>query len=206
MGGPGNDPDESGSADVRAALSRLAAEARPLPARVTERLVLRPWEERDRAPLAALNGDPQVMAHFPAPLDRAASDAMFDRVRLHAQQQGFGVFAVEDRRSGDFVGMMGLGIPPWEAHFTPAVEIGWRFARRHWGQGLAFEAAASTLRWGFDELRLPRVVSFTVQANTRSWRLMERLGMSRRGTFDHPRLPPGHALREHVLYVLESGP
>ncbi len=166
--------------------------------------MLRPWQERDREPLAALNADPEVMAHFPAPIDRAASDAMFDRMRLHAARQGFGVFAVEDRASRALVGMVGLGLPAWEAHFTPAVEIGWRLARPWWGRSLAFEAASSVLRWGLDELRLPRIVSFTVPANTRSWRLMERLGLSRVGEFDHPKLPEAHPLQQHVLYAIDN--
>ncbi len=166
--------------------------------------MLRPWQERDREPLAALNADPEVMAHFPAPLDRAASDAMFDELRLRAARQGFGVFAVEHRASRELVGLVGLGLPAWEAHFTPAVEIAWRLARPWWGQWLALEAARDTLRWAFEDLALPRVVSFTVPANTRSWTLMERLGLARQGEFDHPKLPTGHPLQRHWLYAIDN--
>lgn len=190
--------------DLAAALDRLAAAHPLLPVRRTARLVLRPWQEADRAPFAALNADPETMAHFPAPLDRAESDAMIDRMRVDAARRGFGLLAVEERDTRRFVGMVGLSVPRWEAPFTPCVEIGWRLVRTFWGQGLAEEAARDVLAWGFGALGLPRIVSFTVPANTRSWGLMERLGMVRAGTFDHPGLPPGHPLRPHLLYGLDA--
>jgi uncharacterized protein YaiI (UPF0178 family)/RimJ/RimL family protein N-acetyltransferase len=175
-----------------------------MPVRRTERLVLRPWQEADREPFAALNADPEVMRHLPAPLTRAESDALIDRLRVEAARRGFGVFAVEERATRTFVGMLGLHVPAFEAAFTPAVEIAWRFDRASWGRGLATEAARDTLTWAFDVLRLPRIVSFTVPGNERSWRLMERIGMARVGAFDHPGLPEGHPLRPHVLYALDA--
>jgi uncharacterized protein YaiI (UPF0178 family)/RimJ/RimL family protein N-acetyltransferase len=193
------------SADpVLTTLTRLASAGAGMPVRRTARLVLRPWREEDRAPFAALNADPEVMLHFPAPLDRAQSDAMIDRLRVRAARQGFGMFAVEERGTRAFVGMVGLSVPDWEAPFTPAVEIGWRFARPFWGQGLATEAARDVLDWAFGVLRLARVVSFTVPENERSWRVMERLGMTRVGTFAHPRLPEGDPLQTHVWYTLDA--
>lgn len=189
---------------LSAALDRLAAARALMPVRRTARLLLRPWRESDREPFAALNGDPEVMTWFPAPLDRAASDGLVDHFRLEAARRGFGMFAVEERDPRGFVGMVGLGVPTWEAPFLPAVEIGWRLARAHWGRGLALEAARDVLEWAFTGLRLPRVVSFTTPGNTRSWRLMERLGLSRLGGFEHPRLPEGHPLRSHVLYGIDA--
>lgn len=185
-------------------LERLAASRALMPVRRTRRLVLRPWQEADRAPFAALNADAEVMAHFPAPLTAPESDALIDRFRVDAARRGFGMFAVEDRASRAFVGAVGLSVPSWEAAFTPAVEIGWRLGRAWWGQGLAEEAARDVLAWAFDALRLPRVVSFTPPANARSWGLMERLGMVRAGTFEHPKLPEGHPLRVHLLYTLDA--
>ncbi len=190
--------------ELPAALDRLARSTRGLPVRRTARLVLRPWRDDDRPAFAAINADPEVMAHFPAPLTAAESDATLERLRREAARQGFGAFAVEDRATRSLVGMVGLAVPTWEAAFTPAVEIAWRLARPFWGQGLAAEAAADVLGWAFSELRLPRVVSFTVPDNVRSWRLMERLGMARIGEFEHPRLPEGHALRRHLLYVRDA--
>jgi RimJ/RimL family protein N-acetyltransferase len=170
----------------------------------TRRLRLRPFEEQDREPFAALNADREVMEFMPAPLSRAESDAMVERIAQHHARQGFGLWAVEERQGTRFAGYVGLTVPSFEAAFTPCVEVGWRLARWAWGQGYATEGAREALRFGFEERGLSEVVSFTVPANVRSRRVMERLGMRRdeAGDFDHPRLSEGHPLRRHVLYRL----
>lgn len=168
----------------------------------TDRLLLRPWREADLAPFAAINADPEVMAHFPAPLDRAASDATVARIRAHFDRHGFGLWAVEVPGAAAFIGFVGLSTAAFEARFTPCVEVGWRLARDHWGRGYATEAARASLRFGFERLGLDEVVSFTAEANARSRAVMERIGMTRSpgDDFDHPSLPEGHRLRRHVLY------
>jgi RimJ/RimL family protein N-acetyltransferase len=181
------------------ALTDLAARAAPLPVLTTDRLVLRPWRDEDVAPFAAMCADPEVMAHFPSTLSWAASAARVARFRTDAARDGLGAWAVE-ARAGGFVGMVGLEVIGFEAPFTPAVEIGWRFVRSHWGQGLALEAAQVALDDGFGRCVLPEIISFTAEQNVRSWRLMERLGMAHAGDFLHPDLPLGHALRPHRLY------
>ena len=191
---------------MQAALDRIAASRSLMPVRRSSRLVLRPWQEADRDAFADLNADPEVMRHFVAPLDRTASDRMIDRLRVDAARRGFGMFAVAHRDTRALVGMVGLAVPRWDAPFMPAVEIGWRLARPFWGQGLAEEAARDVLLWAFEVLRLPRVVSFTAPVNERSWRLMERLGMTRSGTFEHPSVPEGHPLRSHLFYVIDAPP
>lgn len=104
----------------------------------------------------------------------------------------------------DFIGYVGLSVPAYDAPFMPAVEVGWRLDRRYWGKGYATEGARAALAFGFSEIGLDEIVSFTVPANVRSWRVMERLGMTRdpADDFDHPLVPPGHPLRHHVLYRL----
>jgi RimJ/RimL family protein N-acetyltransferase len=176
---------------------------RGVPELRTARLLLRGFEERDLAPFAAMNADPRVMEHFPAVLSRTESDALVLRIRKHAEEHGFGLFALE-LPSRELVGFAGLTTVSFEAHFTPCVEIGWRIAAEHWGHGYATEAAQAVLRFGFWQLVLPEIVSFTTLHNERSRRVMEKLGMLRdpRDDFDHPRLPEGHVLRRHVLYRL----
>jgi RimJ/RimL family protein N-acetyltransferase len=171
----------------------------------TERLLLRPWRESDRLPFQQINADPRVMEFFPEPLTAEASDALFDRAREHFNRHGFGPFAVELLENHSFIGFIGLSIPAFDAHFMPAIEIGWRLTFECWGKGLATEGAHAVLRYGFETLRLEEVVSFTVPANIRSRRVMEKLGMSHNPTdeFDHPRLPSGHPLRRHVLYRIK---
>ena len=164
----------------------------------TERLLLRRWTDADRGPFAALNADPVVMEHFPAPLTRAESDAFADRVEAGFAERGWGLWAVEAPEG--FVGFTGLSVPAFEADFLPAVEVGWRLARSAWGRGYATEAASAALRYAFTDLGLESVVGFTATTNTRSERVMQRVGMRRLGEFDHPALPEGSRLRRHVLY------
>ena len=168
----------------------------------TERLLLRRWRQTDREPFAQMNADRRVMQHFPSTLTRAQSDAMAARIEADLEARGFGLWAVDIPGALDFAGFIGLSVPDFEAHFTPCVEIGWRIAPEVWGHGYATEGARAALAFAFDEIGLGEVVSFTVVANVRSRRVMERLGMhhSPRDDFDHPLLPEGHPLRRHVLY------
>ena len=146
------------------------------------------------------------MEFFPALLSPEESDAMVERIEAHFAEHGFGLWAAEVRHSGSFVGYIGLAVPRFEAAFTPCVEIGWRIAAEHWGRGLATEGARQVVQFAFEEIGLPEIVSFTVPANLRSRRVMEKLGMNydSRDDFDHPQLPEGHPMRRHVLYRLKS--
>jgi len=168
----------------------------------TPRLLMRPWREDDLPAFAALNADPEVMRYFRAPLSRAESDARVQRIRGHFDQHGFGMWAVEVPGEAPFIGHVGLAWVPFEEYFTPCVEIGWRLARAYWGRGFATEGAAAALDFAFDRLGLAEVVAFTVPANLRSRRVMERLGMTHTAgeQFDHPSIPQGHEIRRHVLY------
>jgi RimJ/RimL family protein N-acetyltransferase len=179
----------------------------PQPARLeTARLILRPWEERDRAPFAALNADPGVMETLPAMMSRAESDAMIDRIMVGFTERGWGWFAVERKSDGAFLGATGLGAPSFKASFTPCVELAWRQAREFWGQGYVSEAARECARYAFDGIGEARIYAFTTPENARSRAVMERIGMAYvpNGDFDHPNLPEGHRLRRHVLYHMDA--
>ena len=178
----------------------------------TERLLLRRWRAADHEPFARMNRDPRVSEFLSGPLSRDKSDRLIERIEHHFVRHGFGLWAAELRASGAaassplpkpaLIGYVGLSVPVFEAHFTPCFEIGWRLAAEYWGLGLATEGAREVVRYAFEELELPALVSFTVPANIRSRRVMEKLGMARdpREDFDHPGLPEGHPLRRHVLY------
>lgn len=169
----------------------------------TRRLVLRPWQDSDREPFAAMNADAEVMRHFPGRLTRVESDALIDRLCEKAASDGYAFHAVA-LHDGTFIGLAGLAKPGFKAPFTPCTEVGWRLARAHWGKGYATEAASAAIDWGFGELGLGEIVSFTALANDRSERVMQRLGMVRDPgeDFDHPSLPGGHPLQRHMLYRL----
>jgi len=176
-----------------------------IPVLRTERLLLREWRDSDLAPFAALNADPSVVRYLPRPLTRQESDD-FVRRRIHPSfaAHGFGLWAVERLDTGVFIGFVGLTEQTFQAPFTPAVEVGWRLARAHWGHGFATEAARASIDLGFGEAGLTEIVSMTVPANRRSRAVMERLGMTRdaEADFDHPRVPTGSPLVAHVLYRL----
>jgi RimJ/RimL family protein N-acetyltransferase len=172
----------------------------------TERLRLREWEPGDREGFAQINADLRVMEFFPKCLTREESDAMVDRIESHFRAKGFGLYAAELRNDARFIGYVGLHTPTFEAHFTPCVEIGWRLASDVWGNGLATEGALAVVQHAFENLGLDQVVSFTVSANRRSIRVMEKIGMTRDAAddFEHPSLPAGHPPRHHVLYRVRN--
>jgi RimJ/RimL family protein N-acetyltransferase len=172
----------------------------------TERLILRAWNGADREPFARMNADPRVMEYLGETMSREQSDELADRIEAHFQTHGFGLWAAELGESSEFIGFIGLAVPTFEAAFTPCVEIGWRLAAEYWGAGLATEGAREIVRYAFEELELPELVSFTAIRNERSRRVMAKLGMTHDATenFDHPGLPAGDPLRRHVLYRLTS--
>jgi RimJ/RimL family protein N-acetyltransferase len=199
----------------------------------TQRLILRPWRETDREGFARLNDDPAVMEFMPRRLSRDESDATAASIQAAIERRGWGFWAVGVKggggggvhaagegvaagtahaadegaaaHAGAFIGFVGLSVPGFTAHFTPCVEIGWRLAKEHWGNGYASEAAAACLRFGFEKLKLQQIVAFTVPLNKRSIGVMKRIRMSRdpADDFDHPKLSAGHPLQRHVLYRID---
>ena len=172
----------------------------------SDRLRLRQWQAADLPAFAEMGADPVVMEHFPARLDRERSDALALRFKAMIDDRGWGVWALERKAGGEFIGFVGLNIPSDELPFSPCVEIAWRLAQGYWHQGYASEAARVALRFGFVELNLEEIVAFTSLGNLRSQAVMARLGMRRSAeNFQHLALPEGHPLREHCLYRLARG-
>jgi RimJ/RimL family protein N-acetyltransferase len=171
----------------------------------TERLLLRQWRDSDREPFAELNADPETMRYFVSTQTRRESDGNVDRWSADIDERGWGLWAVEVVDVAPFVGFVGLNVPGF---WPDVVEIGWRLRREHWGNGYATEAAREALRFGFEELGLEEIVSFTTVSNTPSRRVMERIGMEHDASrdFDHPAIPDGHPLKRHVLYAISSPP
>lgn len=171
----------------------------------TPRLRLRAWRPSDREPFAALNADARVMEFLPGLIAREASDASIDAWQAQFAERGWSNWAVELKETGEFIGFTGLTMPRRALPFTPCVEIGWRLAAKHWGQGYASEAARAALRVGFTQLGLPEIVSFTAVLNRRSQAVMLRIGMHSdpREDFDHPALPATSPLCRHCLYRLD---
>lgn len=174
---------------------------------VTRRLLLRRWRADDRAAFGAINADPEVMRHFPKRLAQEESDALLVRLQDRWQADGFGFAAVERRADGVLLGMVGLSRVRFGMGFPldGAVEVGWRLAPAHWGEGYATEAARAWLAYGFGTIGLGEIIAFTVPANERSQLLMRRLGLRRDPArdFELPVLPDGHPLRAHLVFAID---
>lgn len=172
----------------------------------TERLILRPWEEKDLKPFAELNADPRVREFFPRLLNVHESDASVKLMEEHIEKYGWGLWAAALIDTGEFIGFIGLEHIYFAANFIhePAVEIGWRLAFEHWGKGYATEGALAALRYGFETLGLKEIFSYTAVQNIRSRHVMEKIGMHHDGQddFDHPRIPEDNELKRQVLYRL----
>lgn len=165
----------------------------------TERLILRSWKREDLAHFAVMNRDVQVMKYFPALLSYEESEAFYHRIQNELEQQGWGLYAVEQKATGQFIGYVGLHNIGFDADFTPGVEIGWRLCAWCHNNGYATEAAAAVLRLA-REHDLSCLYSFTAQPNKASERVMQKIGMEKIGEFEHPALPESSPLRTHVLY------
>jgi ribosomal-protein-alanine N-acetyltransferase len=173
----------------------------------TERLVLRRWTTEDLEPFAAMNADTVVMEHFfRGVMTRERTASFMASIEEEFEDCGFGLWAVGVEGTADFIGFVGLHRALFEADFTPAVEVGWRLASLYWGRGYATEAARAAIGFGFEQIGLSEIVSFTNVANTRSQSVMKRIGMVRDpgDDFDHPTVPEGHPVRRHVLYRLKA--
>ena len=159
---------------------------------ITKRLELRRWQDKDLQPFQEINADPRVMEFFPGTLLSHESDAMAKRLEAHFDKHGFGLWAVELRDTSQLLGFVGLQHVPIEAHFTPAIEIGWRIAFDHWGKGYATEAAQKALDAAFRDFGLSEVVAMAHVDNRRSHRVMEKIGMTYNPADDflnpHPKL------------------
>lgn len=166
---------------------------------------MRRWRGSDLEPFAKINADPVVMEYFPATLSTGESDEMVARIEQTFEDEDLGLWAVEIVDTSSFVGFVGLWPATFEAHFTPAIEVGWRLDPAYWGHGYATEAARAATEDGFERLGLREIVSFTTAVNLRSRRVMERLGMSHRSDddFDHPHMASNDPLRRHALYRLQ---
>jgi RimJ/RimL family protein N-acetyltransferase len=170
----------------------------------TARLILRPWRAADLPEFVRITNTPAVMEFLGGVQELSEFDATLTRVQACQAANGFCFWLVDLRADGSLLGYCGLKIAT-AGPLTGEIEVGWRLREDAWGRGYAREAASASLEWAWRNLDCARIVAFTVESNTRSWGLMERLGMRRRRewNFEHPALPPGHPLRPHITYTID---
>lgn len=169
----------------------------------TERLILRSWKYEDRKPFAEMNGNRNVMKYFPATLSVDESNAFVDRIYADFDETGIGLYAVEIKETGEFIGYVGFHRFTFDVSFSPGWEIGWRISDRFWSKGYATEAAKACLDYAREKQFSDKLYSFTAVPNIPSENVMKRIGMSYKGTFMHPVLADGHWLKEHKLYSID---
>ena len=170
----------------------------------SERLGFRRWQASDYAPFAALNANPDVMEFFPKTLSSTESDALIERIEMHFEEKGYGLWAVERKEDGAFIGFIGLLDVNFDIGIDDATEIGWRLDEKFWKKGYAAEGAKACLAYAFNDLGKKEIYSFTSTINTPSETVMKRIGMEKAGEFEHPRVAEGSPLRQHVLYVIKN--
>lgn len=172
----------------------------------TSRLIFRPWQDRDRAPFAAINADPETRQYYyPSLLMPAKTDAMIDEANEQLASEGFGFLAVERKADGALIGGAGLSRPGPEVPGNFPLEIGWILGRPYWRQGYATEASHCCLDFAWKELQAKEVIGYTSAINTPSRRAMEKIGMLHveDADFEDTTVPVGHVLRPHVLYRID---
>jgi len=172
----------------------------------THRLILRQWCESDIEPFSAMNRCDQVMKYFPRHYSAEESENFVAAMTQHIEQFGWGNWAVEVPGVSPFIGYVGLSEPATWHPCANSIEIGWRLSSNYWKQGYATEAARQVLHYGFEQLELPEIISFTAKSNTPSLAVMQRIGLRHNGeSFEHPRIADDDPLRHHLVYRLLRG-
>jgi len=169
----------------------------------TPRLLLRRWRETDFDAFAKINANKDVMRFFPDVYDKERTKQLYDIIQEEFQELEYGLYAVEEKSSGNFIGFIGFHWARFDVDFCPCVEIGWRLDKDYWNRGYATEGAKACLKHGFARLGFDRVYSFTAVENVPSQRVMQKIGMRVYKYFEHPEVPEENPLRPHVCYVIE---
>lgn len=170
----------------------------------SERLGFRAWTEKDRVPFAEMNSSKKVMEYFPKTLSRIESNNFVNKINVLFKNHGYGLYAIDELKTSEFIGFIGFSYPSFALEFTPCIEIGWRIRAEKWNKGFATEGANACLNFGFNQLNFKEVYSFTSKVNTKSERVMKKIGMKKIQEFEHPAIEFGHHLKTHVLYKIKK--
>lgn len=154
--------------------------------------------------MSALNADPAVMEYFPSTKSKEETIQFIDRMQKLFEEKGFCYFAVERLDTQNFIGFIGFGWQTWEAVFNPSVDIGWRLAQANWGKGFATEGANRCLKYGFENLGFEKVNSIASTVNTKSTKVMQKIGMQQVMNFEHPLLLNFPQIKDCVLFSIEK--
>ena len=168
----------------------------------SERLGFRNWTSKDLTEFSALNADVDVMEHFPHPLTQNETSQFISRLQGHYEKNGYTYFATEVLKTGDFIGFIGFAFQDYKTKFTPATDIGWRLKKSAWGKGFATEGAKRCLLYGFQKLKLNKIISTCSKGNSKSEHVMKKIGMKKAGSFKHPKLKEYPTYEDCIVYEI----
>ena len=171
---------------------------------ISDRLGFRNWTSEDLTEFANINASPEVMEFFPKPLTQTETAEFIDRLQNHYEKNGYNYFATEIIETGELIGFIGLAYQEYETEFNPATDIGWRLKRTAWGKGYATEGAKRCLEFAFKDLKLDRVISTCTVNNIKSENVMKKIGMKKKGEFNHPRLSEFPDFEKCIWYEIEN--
>lgn len=171
----------------------------------SERLGFRNWIDADVDVMSEINMNADVMEFFPALQSREDTQKFIERMQKSFERTGFCYFAVDMLEDAELIGFIGLAEQTFESDFTPCVDIGWRLHPKAWYKGFATEGAKECLDYGFNKLKLEKIVSMAPVINVKSIHVMEKIGMQKVSYFEnHPYLLNDARLKKCVLYEIHN--
>jgi RimJ/RimL family protein N-acetyltransferase len=170
----------------------------------SERLGFRNWTESDLPELELINSDVEVMEHFPKTLTKKENAELFEKLKLHCEKRKHTYFATDILATKEFIGFIGLAYQEYKTEFTPAVDIGWRLKKGAWGKGYATEGAKRCLEYGFNELNFSEIIATCTIGNSKSEKVMRKIGMKKMGNFIHPELSGNPKYQECKCYRINK--
>ena len=170
----------------------------------SERLGFRNWKGSDLEAISAINADERVMEFFPSTKTKDETKEFIGRMQKQFLEKGYCYFATELLENNEFIGFIGLSEQNFDADFTPCIDIGWRLKYDSWNKGLATEGASAVLNYGFRKLDLKIINAIAPVNNLKSVHIMEKIGMKKVKTFDHPLLKNHERLKKCILFEAKT--
>ncbi|HJE19503.1 MAG TPA: GNAT family N-acetyltransferase [Aliicoccus persicus] len=171
----------------------------------TKRLIFRDWKASDIPKFQRMNVDPDVRRYYEVKeLDKEISKTRAEEFQKHLEDRGFGFFAVELKRTGEFIGMIGIKVidenGPFKLEIFPCVEIRWKLMKKYWNQGYATEAGVGLIRFVDRNTNIHELYALFPKKNFAIQNVVEKIGMTYHSSFDHPLIMDGHQLKPFSVF------
>ncbi len=170
----------------------------------SERLGFRNWTNNDLKELTEINSDPEVMEHFPSTLSEKETENLMERLKKHYDEREYTYFATDILETSELIGFIGLAYQTYKTEFSPATDIGWRLKKTAWGKGYATEGAKRCLEYAFNELKMNKIFSICTINNRKSENVMKKIGMTKKGEFNHPELTNYPEYEKNIWYEIKN--